>query len=117
MGNLALLCLFGSAALLLPSVQCAFPAIADDFDVLKYVDPLVGTVKGGTYYTTFSFMKMIETNDSQGILFLARLFHMGWPNQVQTLTPRITKADSYLMAAMSQDSPVYTTLVLEGRHH
>jgi hypothetical protein len=82
-------------------VNAADPSPVEDYDVLQYVDPLIGSANGGELSRlTLACILILTTGPKQEMSSQGLPCHMAWPKPGQTQTQKATKAASPTRAAM-----------------
>ncbi len=77
--------------LFLALLQAALVRAVDDYDVLQYINPLIGSTDGGIYLKiALDFLAFLTF--SKEMSFLGPLSLMAWPKPLLTRTPQVTKA-------------------------
>lgn len=104
-----LLSLFLTSRLL---VNAADTPPVEDYDVLQYINPLIGSANGGNFEQPNESNFMLTINSPQEMCFLVPRCHMGWQKPSPTQIQKATKEVSPTRVAASLDSPVCTTLAL-----
>lgn len=88
-----------------------------DYDVLEYINPLIGSTEGGTVF--FICTMVYPTNLPfllQEMYSPAHQCRMAWPKPLPTRTPQLTREDLHTMAATSPASRVYMIQGPEDPH-
>lgn len=81
----------------------------EDYDVLQYINPLIGSANGGKFEQRNQFHFIPTTNSPQAMCFQAPRCHMAWRKPSLTQIQNPTKEVSHTRAAVSPDSPACTT--------
>lgn len=85
----------------------------EDYDVLQYINPLIGSANGGKFEPN-KFNLMLTTNSPQEMCFQVPHYHMAWRNPSPTQTQEATKEGLLTRVAALPDSPACTTPALEA---
>jgi len=73
-------------------LQVALVRAVDDYDVLQYINPLIGSTDGGIYFRIALNLLAFLTS-SKEMSFLGQQSLMAWPRPLLIRTPKVTKAD------------------------
>lgn len=84
----------------------------EDYNVLQYINPLIGSANGGKLKQRDEFNFIPTTNSPQAMCFQARRCHMVWRKPSPTQIQNPIKEASHTRAAVLPDSPVCTTPAL-----
>jgi hypothetical protein len=82
-------------------VNAANPSPVEDYDVLQYVDPLIGSANGGKLeQLAIGSSPILMIVSTQEMSSRALHYHTAWQKPLQTQTQKATKAASPTKAAM-----------------
>lgn len=88
-----------------------------DYDVLEYINPLIGSAGGGTVLLLYLMVYPTNLSTSrQAMSSPARQCLMAWPKPLPTPTPRLTREDLHTTAVTSPASLAYTIQAPEDLH-
>lgn len=88
-----------------------------DYDVLEYINPLIGSTGGGIVFLLYTMVYPTNLSTSLQVMSSpARQCLTAWPKPLPTQTPRPTREDLHTMAATSPASRAYMIQALEDPH-